>query len=86
MSKVKASGKVAQHAQGKRPGRRLGVKKFGGETVIPGNIIVRQVGQVYKAGDGVQMGKDFTLFAMTKGTVAFSKHLGKTVVNVQPSA
>ena len=82
MSKVKASGKVNQHKQGKRHGKRLGVKKFGGETVISGNIILRQRGAKYKAGKGVGMGKDHTIFAMIDGVVAFSKRFGKTVVNV----
>ncbi len=82
MSKVKASGKVAQQSQRKRHGKRLGVKKFGGEVVIPGNIIVRQRGAKYKPGDGVGMGKDHTIFALAKGAVAFGKRYGKTVVNV----
>lgn len=82
MSKVKASGKVTQQAQGKRHGKRLGVKKFGGEKVIPGNIILRQRGAKYKAGKGVGMGKDHTIFAMIDGVVAFSKRFGRTVVNV----
>jgi large subunit ribosomal protein L27 len=53
------------------PGRRLGVKKFGGEIVIPGNIIVRQRGTKFWAGEGVGMGKDHSLFALTDGQVAF---------------
>jgi large subunit ribosomal protein L27 len=52
-------------------GRRLGVKKFGGETVIAGNIIVRQRGTKYYPGTNVGMGKDHTLFALTDGRVAF---------------
>ena len=82
MSKVKASGKVNQHKQGKRHGKRLGVKKFGGEAVIPGNIILRQRGARYKAGKGVGMGKDHTIFSMMEGVVAFGKRFGRTVVNV----
>jgi len=82
MSKVKASGKVAQHAQGKRHGKRLGVKKFGGEKVIVGNIILRQRGAKYKTGKGVGMGKDHTIFAMIDGAVKFSKRFGRTVINV----
>jgi large subunit ribosomal protein L27 len=54
-------------------GRRLGVKKFGGETVIPGNIIIRQRGTKVHAGVNVGMGKDHTLFAMAAGTVEFRK-------------
>ncbi len=52
-------------------GRRLGVKKFGGETVVPGNIIVRQRGTKYYPGANVGMGKDHTLFALTDGRVTF---------------
>lgn len=82
MSHVKASGKVAQHSQGKRKGRRLGLKKYAGEKVIVGNIILRQRGAKYKAGKGVAMGKDHTIFAMIEGVVAFTKRMGKTVANV----
>jgi large subunit ribosomal protein L27 len=52
-------------------GRRLGVKKFGGEAVIPGNIIVRQRGTKWHPGKNVGMGKDHTLFALTDGEVKF---------------
>ncbi|GGH31652.1 50S ribosomal protein L27 [Alsobacter metallidurans] len=52
-------------------GRRLGVKKFGGERVIPGNIIMRQRGTKVHPGANVGMGKDHTLFAMSAGTVEF---------------
>ncbi|MBA3677611.1 MAG: 50S ribosomal protein L27 [Sphingosinicella sp.] len=52
-------------------GRRLGVKKFGGETVVAGNIIVRQRGTKWYPGTNVGMGKDHTLFALTDGRVAF---------------
>ena len=51
--------------------KRLGVKKFGGEAVLAGNIIVRQRGTKYSAGTGVGMGKDHTHFALTTGRVAF---------------
>ena len=56
-------------------GRRLGVKLFGGESAIPGNIIVRQRGTKFYAGTNVGMGKDHTLFALTGGRVRF--HGGK---------
>lgn len=82
MSKVKASGKVNQHAQGKRHGKRLGVKKFGGQSVIPGNIILRQRGAKYKTGSGVGMGKDHTIFSLVTGMVAFGKRHGRTTVSV----
>lgn len=68
-------------------GRRLGVKKFGGETVIPGNIIVRQRGTKYHADKNVGMGKDHTLFALEEGRVEFIKRTGnKTFVAVKPEA
>ena len=54
-------------------GRRLGVKKSGGQHVIPGNIIIRQRGTKYYAGENVGMGKDHTLFALTDGIVRFHK-------------
>jgi len=56
-------------------GRRLGVKKFGGEAVIPGNIIIRQRGTKYHPGSNVGIGKDHTIFALTEGRVSF--HRGK---------
>ncbi|WP_417451077.1 50S ribosomal protein L27 [Kordiimonas sp.] len=57
-------------------GRRLGVKKFGGEAVLAGNIIVRQRGTKVYPGENVGMGKDHTLFALTEGHVKFSKGRG----------
>jgi large subunit ribosomal protein L27 len=54
-------------------GRRLGVKKFGSESVISGNIIVRQRGTKFHPGKNVGMGKDHTLFALMDGTVSFHK-------------
>ena len=66
-------------------GRRLGVKKFGGETVIPGNIIIRQRGTKVHPGDGVGIGRDHTIFATSEGNVKFNKKTGgKTVVSVLP--
>ena len=52
-------------------GRRLGIKKFGGEVVLAGNIIVRQRGTKFHAGTGVGVGRDHTLFALVDGTVEF---------------
>ena len=67
-------------------GRRLGVKKFGGEVVIPGNIIVRQRGTKYHPGENVGIGKDHTIFSLIRGNVFFNKKsLGKTFVNVKSS-
>lgn len=65
--------------------KRRGVKVFGGQNVIPGNIIVRQKGTRFFPGDGVGMGNDFTIFATEKGRVAFKKKLGKKVVFVTAS-
>ncbi len=66
-------------------GRRLGVKKFGGECVLAGNIIVRQRGTKVNPGQNVGMGKDHTLFALVEGKVAFrEKAGGKMFVNVVP--
>ena len=68
-------------------GRRLGVKKFGGESVIAGNIIVRQRGTKVNPGDNVGMGKDQTLFALTDGKVAFRQSSGgKMFVSIEDSA
>ncbi len=68
-------------------GRRLGVKKYGGENVIPGNIIARQRGTKWWPGAGVGMGKDHTIFAVTEGHVTFHKGLkGRTFISVLPEA
>ena len=65
-------------------GRRLGVKKYGGEIVVPGNIIVRQRGTKFHPGDNVGMGKDHTLFARVEGQVEFrARKGGRTFVSVQ---
>ena len=64
-------------------GRRLGVKKFGGESVLAGNIIVRQRGTKFHPGKNVGIGKDHTLFALKTGSVNFRKKTGgRTFVNV----
>lgn len=63
--------------------KRLGVKKFGGEAVIAGNIIVRQRGTKHHAGENVGIGKDHTLFALTDGKVTFKRKFdGKSYVSV----
>jgi len=65
--------------------KRLGVKKFGGERVIAGNIIVRQRGTKWHPGTNVGIGKDHTLFALTEGAVEFkAKANGRTYVSVMP--
>jgi len=64
-------------------GRRLGVKKYGGELVIPGNIIVRQRGTKFHPGRNVGLGKDHTLFALVEGRVEFRRTTGnRTFVSV----
>ena len=65
-------------------GRRLGVKKFGGENVISGNIIVRQRGTKFHAGNNVGIGKDHTIFATINGKVVFKKTRVRTYVSVIP--
>jgi len=65
-------------------GRRLGVKKFGGESVAPGNILVRQRGTKFHPGTNVGMGRDHTLFALIPGRVVFqAKAAGRTFVSVE---
>lgn len=65
-------------------GRRLGVKKYGDELVVPGNIIVRQRGTKFHPGDNVGMGKDHTLFALTAGRVKFAERRGgKKFVSIE---
>ena len=66
-------------------GRRLGVKKFGGQIVISGNILVRQRGTKFHPGSNVGIGKDHTLFATLDGKVAFKKTRARTFVSVIPS-
>mgnify|MGYP003546452796 CR=1 FL=1 len=68
-------------------GRRLGVKKSGGQSVLAGNIIVRQCGTLFHPGQGVGLGKDFTLFATRAGTVKYTRTRGdRRVVSVVPDA
>ncbi len=68
-------------------GRRLGVKLFGGQQAVPGNIIVRQRGTKWWPGTGVGMGKDHTIFATAEGAVTFHKGLkGRTFISVVPAA
>lgn len=66
------------------PGQRLGVKRFGGENVIPGNILVRQRGTKFHPGDNVGMGRDHTIFALIEGKVTFKQARGgRTYINVE---
>ncbi|HEY0853594.1 MAG TPA: 50S ribosomal protein L27 [Devosia sp.] len=67
-------------------GRRLGVKKFGGEAVIPGNIIIRQRGTKWHPGTGVGIGIDHTIYATVGGTVTFKTRANaKVFVSVMPA-
>jgi len=67
-------------------GRRLGVKKYGGQLVLPGNIIVRQRGTKIHPGDHVGMGRDHSIFSLAKGKVRFkTSKLNRTFVSVVPS-
>ncbi len=66
--------------------KRLGVKRYGGQQVLAGNILVRQRGTKWHPGDNVGMGKDHTLFALTDGHVAFkTSRGGKTVISIVPA-
>lgn len=88
MSKTKAGGSSKNVHDS--PGKRLGVKAFGGEKVTSGSVIVRQIGRTKVPGKGVKMGKDFTIFATQDGTVEFRKtkirrFTGKTVPRTEVS-
>lgn len=85
MAKKKAGGSSRNGRDS--AGRRLGVKRFGGEVVIPGNIIVRQRGTKMWPGAGVGMGRDHTIFATVEGQVKFYTGLkGRTFISVLPAA
>lgn len=62
--------------------KRLGIKKYGGQNVVAGNIIVRQKGNKFYGGSGVKKGNDYTIFALTSGKVEFRKKLGRNLVSV----
>lgn len=80
MSKKKAAGAVRQHHA--RPGKRLGLKKFGGQVVTTGMIIVKQNGTKFHPGAGVGLGRDFTLFALRDGVVKYLIKQGRKLVSV----
>lgn len=80
MAHKKTQGKTNQKAN--RPGQRRGVKKFGGQKIEVGQIIVRQVGSSFRAGPGAKTGKDYTIYAIKPGIVKFFKRLGKSFVSV----
>ena len=83
MSHVKAGG-VAKGNKDSQS-KRLGVKIFGGQIAVPGNIVIRQRGTKVHPGTGVDMGKDYTIFAVVKGVVTFTTQLGKQFVSVLPN-
>ncbi|MBI1252176.1 MAG: 50S ribosomal protein L27 [Alphaproteobacteria bacterium] len=69
------------------PGQRLGVKRFGGQRVLAGNILVRQRGTKFHPGRNVGCGRDYTLFALVDGEVTFAtKRNGRTFVSILPAA
>jgi len=69
------------------PGQHRGVKIYGSEKVVPGNILVRQVGTLIHPGQNVGMGKDFTLFALVEGTVKYTRARGdRRYVSIVPAA
>jgi large subunit ribosomal protein L27 len=80
MAHTKAQGSVKGNRDS-RP-KALGVKLYEGETVINGNIIIRQRGATFKAGKGTKIGKDFTIYAIEDGKVAFKTLRGKNLVEV----
>ena len=80
MASTKAGGSTRQ--KGNRRGRRLGVKIFGGQKVASGNILVRQKGSKFNPGDGVGMGRDFTLYALKTGILKFITRRGRQYLAV----
>ncbi|HUV42405.1 MAG TPA: 50S ribosomal protein L27 [Patescibacteria group bacterium] len=81
MAKTKAGGSKASQLS-PRPGKRLGVKIFGGQAVKAGNIIIRQRGTKFHPGSGVGIGRDHTLFALKDGMVEFIKRQGRKLITV----
>ncbi len=67
-------------------GQRLGVKRYGGEHVVSGNIIIRQHGTKFHPGEGVDLGSDYTIFAVTEGYVKFETRGGRRLISVYPEA
>jgi len=82
MGRKKVGGTNGRQSQAKR----RGVKKYGGQAVIAGNILVRQVGMHIKPGNNVGMGKDYTLFALVTGQVRYDVRQGRRRVHVYPKA
>jgi large subunit ribosomal protein L27 len=86
MAHTKQQGAANRHIR--RPGKRLGIKKFGSEFVKSGNIIVRQKGTKTHSGKNTDIGKDFTIFATADGILNYKKmtgqHRGQNIVEVLP--
>lgn len=80
MAHTKAQGSVKGNRDSQP--KMLGIKKYGGEKVFSGNILVRQKGSKIFAGTNVMTGKDFTLFAVSNGVVKFRQNHGKTLIDV----
>lgn len=85
MAKKKALGSKARQ-KSRVVGKRRGVKKFGGEEVKAGNILVRQLGTRFHPGENVGMGRDYTLFAKKDGVVVFKQLKGRRYVHVRAPA
>lgn len=81
MAHIKTGGTTKGNRDSK--GRRLGVKVTGGSTVNPGDIIIRQRGSQFFAGDGTKSGRDYTIFAIRSGIVQFRRRLGDTYIDVK---
>jgi len=79
--KAQGAGRNGRDSQG----QRRGVKVFGGQQVVPGNILVRQLGTRIYPGQNVGMGRDYTLFALQGGVVRYREGRGKRFVDVEPS-
>jgi large subunit ribosomal protein L27 len=80
MAHTKSQGKTNQKTT--RPGKRRGVKLFGGQVVKNGNIIIRQVGSKFHSGAGTKLGRDFTIYAIKDGIVKFYQKRGKKFVSI----
>jgi large subunit ribosomal protein L27 len=80
MAHTKSAGRARQGTP--RKGKRLGVKVFGGQTVQPGDIIVRQRGSTFHPAEGTKMGRDFTIFSLKDGKVNFRVLKGQKLVEV----
>lgn len=80
MAHTKSQGKTNQKTN--RPGQRRGIKKYSGQKITTGQIIVRQLGSKFHAGSGTKKGKDFTIYAIKQGVVKYFKKLGKRFVSV----